>query len=251
MTEPRRLMDEGADDFEMRLLSAGRRDALSRSSRNRILAGLGLGFLAPTTAVAATGHTAAKGGLFASGYAGAIKVIAGGVVGTVAAVSTWHWVGDDARDEVADRPSQTAPPVAAVRAPETKAVVEVSAETKPETHEPPSTQPAVDVVPAKQAVRPSPKPSDLGLEIASLEEARSALRRGDSRQSLELLDRHRREFPRARMGAEATVLRIEALKAGGNDAAARRIGQAFLAKHKDGPYAKRVRTLMDTASEVP
>ena len=53
------------------------------------------------------------------------------------------------------------------------------------------------------------------------------------------------------MGAEATVLRVEVLKASGEDASARRVGLAFLSKHKDGPYAKRVHTLIGTAGEAP
>ena len=44
--------------------------------------------------------------------------------------------------------------------------------------------------------------------------------------------------------AEATVLRIEALAASGEKQAAARLGKAFLARDPNGPYARRVRSLI-------
>jgi hypothetical protein len=46
------------------------------------------------------------------------------------------------------------------------------------------------------------------------------------------------------MAVEATVLRIEALAASGNQEAARKAGRAFLARHPKGPYAQRVSSLI-------
>ena len=61
---------------------------------------------------------------------------------------------------------------------------------------------------------------------------------------LRLLDAYQTRFPRRSLGTEATVLRIETLTKRGDRAQAARLGRDFLARNADGPYARRVRSLL-------
>jgi hypothetical protein len=59
-----------------------------------------------------------------------------------------------------------------------------------------------------------------------------------------VLDEHARSYRRPRLSTEASVLRIEALVASGDRSRATRLGKDFLAKHANGPYERRVRSLI-------
>jgi hypothetical protein len=61
---------------------------------------------------------------------------------------------------------------------------------------------------------------------------------------LSILDDYGQRFPRAAMAPEATIVRIEALIAAGDRAAAKRIADAFLSAHAQSPYATRIRSLV-------
>lgn len=243
MMDPRRLIDDGVDDFERHLLSAGRRDAITPSSRVRILVGLGLGALVPSTAVAATAKGAAKGALFAFAAGSGAKLAVGGTLGALAiwsSVALWGGNSEPTAERTAIVEVQ---PVRQVE------VQRVEAPSQEEV-----TQPSQDSIeePSKAPTpyRAAPAtPDDLGKELASLDRARAALRSGDANRTLRLLDEHGRKFPRQRLRVEATVLRIEALSASGRSGAARKAGEDFLAKHPNGPYAQRVRSLI--GSERP
>jgi hypothetical protein len=244
MTNPRRLIDDGLDDFERSLLAAGRRDAMSPSSRARIFAGLGLSALIPGTAVAAGVKGAAKGTLFGLAGATGVKVAIGGAVGALAiwssvALLSGGGAKPNAAVETPVRVAEVSPaePVTPTPAP----VVNETTSAQDQVAEPQQEQSVSRRTPAgaKQSS------DDLGREIESLDEARAALRSGDAARCLELLREHTRKFPRQRMAVEASVLRIEALAASGNREAARKAGREFLARHPKGPYAQRVSSLID------
>jgi hypothetical protein len=93
----------------------------------------------------------------------------------------------------------------------------------------------------------------LAQELRALEAARRALVQGDPRRSLALLDEYAGKFSKPRLTAEATVLRIEALSASGETTRAHKLGKDFLARHANGPYERRVRSLIGEAkdSRVP
>ena len=65
------------------------------------------------------------------------------------------------------------------------------------------------------------------------------------------LDEYARTFPKGRLGTEATMLRIEARVGRGDRDGAARLGKALLARHPRGPYAKRVRSLIDEPRPEP
>jgi hypothetical protein len=85
-------------------------------------------------------------------------------------------------------------------------------------------------------------------ELKMLELAREGLLAGDPALCLSILDRYTRQFPRGRMAPEGTRLRIEALMNAGDRSAARQIADAYLADDPDGPYAARVRSLVQVAN---
>jgi hypothetical protein len=107
--------------------------------------------------------------------------------------------------------------------------------------EPPSVTPSRGPAPAEGAPAAAPSLAD---ELAMLETARRALVRGEPRRTLSVLDEHAQSFRRPRLLTEAAVLRIEALVASGDRARASRLGKDFLARHGNGPYERRVRSLI-------
>jgi TolA-binding protein len=221
MTDPQRLLDDGASDFEARLLRAGRGDAPSARGRRKILVGLGLGGILTTTAVTTGANASIKGWLTAAGG------------GTLSALAIWTGVEVWSADEAV--PPAPAP-AAIVNAP---APVRAQASPAPVEAAPPV------VVAPERPTRPLPAESaNLTEELSVLEEARRALSAKDYGLALKTLDAYSRRFPRRKMGSEATVLRIETLAAKGDEAAAGEIGRAFLRAQPRSPYAKRVRSLI-------
>jgi hypothetical protein len=86
--------------------------------------------------------------------------------------------------------------------------------------------------------------SPLMRETAQLDDARSALTRGEARRALNVLDTYARTFPRGVLRPEAEVLRIEALLAAGDRPGAQARADALTRGDPDGPYARRVRRLL-------
>jgi hypothetical protein len=228
MSDPPRLIDEGATDFEAKLLRAGRRDAPSPRGRRQILTGLGIGGLFSTLAVSTGAEASVRGWLIAagSGAAGALVIWAG--------VEMWPTPSPDA---VVSPPPVAAPAVAVHRA------VAPAVETAP-----PATPAAEQPLPAVRAARPQPsterKSDGLSAELAALDVARRALASGKPHAALRALDEYTRSFRERRLDAEAGVLRIEALFAAGESARARRLAEDFLRANPNGPYEKRVRSLI-------
>lgn len=227
MSDPRRLLDDGASDFEARLLRAGRVDAPSAHNRRRIMVGLGLGGLLSTTAVTTGAHASIKGWLTAAG---------GGTLGALAI-----WAGVEAWGP-ADAPVNTPAVTVQVKAPaplrarEVAPPVEVVAPVEAPVVAPP--------VAPERAVKPAPTEADLSGELGMLEEARRALSAKNYGVALTTLDAYTQKYPRRKMGSEATVLRIETLVAKGDAATARELGRSFLRAQPRSPYAKRVRSLI-------
>lgn len=229
--DPERLINESSDGFERELLRAGRSDAMSAESRRAILGALGVGgsLVAAGTIAAGVKASSGKGLLTALGITG---------VGAIGAVGVWAGVNltEPAHvpaPKVAPNPAPRALVVEPKPAPETPPVEVVT----PDAIEPPSKD-----APAPRT--PNTVSDPLSLELSAIESARAALARRDYARALRSLDEHRKRFPNARLMAEATVLRIEALAASGEKQAAARIGKAFLARDPNGPYARRVRSLL-------
>ncbi|HWP05233.1 MAG TPA: hypothetical protein VNN72_05800 [Polyangiaceae bacterium] len=86
---------------------------------------------------------------------------------------------------------------------------------------------------------------DLTRDIATLDEARRALRAGRPRDALAALNRYDSEAGRSgALRTEAEVLRIEATAQSGDHARAETLARAFLKRNPKSPYAARVRALL-------
>jgi outer membrane protein assembly factor BamD (BamD/ComL family) len=93
---------------------------------------------------------------------------------------------------------------------------------------------------ALKAAAPSPV-VNLRDEVALLEQVRAALRGGQVETALRRLARYDARFPQGALREEAVVLRMEALKASGQDAAASELRTQFLLDHPDSPHQARVK----------
>jgi hypothetical protein len=253
MTDPSRLIEHEADELERDMLLAGRRDGPSSARRRAITAGLGVG-MASTLTVASAAKAAAAGAAKA-GVPHSVSWLSqlvrapwtvGGALGAAAiaaGVSLWPAA-----------PSSPTTVSSTLTAPLTKpAPPGPPAPPAPRVDEPAPTapRPAQFQAPSLAASRGSAPPDaapaaapSLADELALLETARAALVRGEPRRTLSVLDEHARSFRRPRLTTEASVLRIEALVASGDRPRAARLGKDFLAKHANGPYERRVRSLI-------
>jgi hypothetical protein len=237
MSDPRRLLDEGGTSFESKLLRAGRGDGPAPHNRRRIAAALGVGSVVATGTVATAASAKTWLGFASSGP---FRLTAGIAAGALAIYG-----GVRALAPTSEAPSTKA--VATVSRPERPPVPQEIIAPAPvespraETTEAPPRRPA-----AKTA-------SDtLSDELALLDQVRRALARGDYPTALTTLDDHTRRFPKRLLSSEATVLRIETLVKSGELAQAARLGKSFLARHPNGPYAKRVSSLIgDSRATVP
>ena len=231
MTEPTRLMDEaGGDELETSLLQLAKNEGPSLEGRRRILAAIAAGgaaSLASQTADAAN-TTAAKGAALRWSLIGA------GAAGL--AVSAALLFGSS--DEPARLP--VAPPVV-------KAVPAAGPQAAAAPAEAGPAPLAVDDLPTIKeqagAAASAVKQGSLADEVAQLQKAKLALKGGNAAQALAELAVYAQRFPRPMLGAEATVVRIEAISASGDSARAKSLAEGFLAKNPNSPYAARLRSL--------
>ncbi|MBK6689012.1 MAG: hypothetical protein IPG45_31380 [Deltaproteobacteria bacterium] len=128
---------------------------------------------------------------------------------------------------------EAAPPAPAIKAPapppppKIEAVVEVA---------PPSAPPAEEVVEKKPKRRTEPKVvEDLAAEATLLHRAQSAWRNKDSQAALQVLEDHRRRYPRSQLSSERDGLRVLVLCDLGRNAEARTLAKKFLRQAPDSP----------------
>jgi hypothetical protein len=111
-------------------------------------------------------------------------------------------------------------------------------------HEPAQAPPgttAVDPSASDTVTPPAPSLSD---ELQALERARAALRGGDGRSALSLLDGDGQATGFTRLAAEATLLRIEALYAVGELAESRRLAHEFTTQNPDSHLVDRAQSFI-------
>jgi hypothetical protein len=113
----------------------------------------------------------------------------------------------------------------------------------------PVATPAPSVIPT-----PPPKtkvrPVTLEAELAMLDHARQALAQGDANQALAELDTYDRRATARRLGAEAALLRIQILSAGGRQQEASALAVQFVTDHRDSPLTERARTFVLTPTQT-
>ena len=89
----------------------------------------------------------------------------------------------------------------------------------------------------------------LGQQLEQIKQARAALRAGDHRRALELLDAYRTRSAGAELAAEASLLRIEALAASGQQGEAARAARQFASDYPNSPLIDRALSFTASAAE--
>lgn len=96
------------------------------------------------------------------------------------------------------------------------------------------------MTPARQRVERATPANDLKREIRMLDQARNAVRSGESALALELLRSYDQRFPRGAFRQEVAVLRVEALERRGERDRANDLARKFVAENPDSPHVERV-----------
>jgi hypothetical protein len=220
MKDPERLLDGDGTEFERALLGAIAAERPSRDLQRKMRLGLGLvGVGAVAKSASASFQKVALAGMVVAGL-----VTGGAVV---------------AKHELSKRPEETARVAMSARAP-----VVAPVEAKPTATEPiPTTLPEVrksEERPKSAAVLSKAQVPDIREEIRLLDQARSAVKGGESSQALRLLSKYDQRFPQGQFRQEVQVLRIEALKQNGESERAAALAKKFLAEHPKSPHVERV-----------
>jgi hypothetical protein len=230
MTELRRWADEGATPNELRALDEARSFRPSSDARRRMLAGVGLGAaLGVTTASTAAASTTVLGGVLG-------KVLLATAVVAALGGAAWQYSRSNTTPPGAARTKAT--PVAR---PAPQPVI--AAPAGPEPAASPAVSPPESPARAPAAAAPAPSAS-LSDEVAALDRARRALDAKKPQAALKELAAYRKRFPRGTLGAEQTVLSVEALLAGGDNARAIVLADRFAAAQPQSAYARRVQDLV-------
>ena len=222
--ESRRLVDGGATPKELLLLRVGIDEAPPNSAgRKRALAALGLAVGAGTLATSAKAAVALPKGVALA----QAKWLLFGAVSAAVAVGTV---------QLATKPDP-ATSLAKSGSSGRKATTAVESTRPVESAEPQRPPPSSILVPgsAPPPVNNAPRspaeavtsPSELVAQVAALDGARAALRAGNPRQRVALLDKFERNFPRSSLASEATVVRVSALLALGQRARATKLVRAY------------------------
>jgi hypothetical protein len=242
------------DEAAAALFAAARAYRAPVRARRRALRALGLpvGFslLASSSAQAAGALLSTKGWIaLVLATAGAI----GGAIGlatpprTPAPRSAHEQAPTPrARAKARPAPAQTPAPAQAARPTPTLALAQTS--TPIRTPPPRATRARVTLDGPPAAPRGGPDLSSLRAELALIADARTRLRAGDAGGALGVLDGYASRFPEGAMTEEVDLLTLRALVAAGDRSRARRLGEAFLARHPASPLAGAVRARLDSLS---
>jgi hypothetical protein len=274
MSDPNRLLQEGASGFERQLLSAALTDHPTRETRTRLLVSLGVAG-ATTTAATSAGGASATGALSTATKAWALKSLCAVALTATAGAVTIRVVGSSAVHDptsavsavraastvraapaplaveaVAIPAVQSAPlPVASslVRpspAPEKPAGRRQALVSAPRVVAAPPASPPAEAPPKVDAF-PRASSSSLTEETSSLDAARTALRAGRVTETLALLDESARRFPSGLLQPEASAVRVEALLAAGDRLGAETVARALVATAPRTFAAHRVKAMLN------
>jgi hypothetical protein len=243
MSDPRRLLEGGGDDLAATLLRAAQDDAPTEGSKKRAAAALGL------TGTAGIG--AASGGT--AGTAAAAKAVSAGLATKWIGVGIAGVVMASAASTYRAKAVQPALPTPASVVTVATAATAIASAPVIGTARPAATPTAADsgalaatpppVATPAPVVAPPPAHA-IGREVALLDGARTSLAAGDPGDALHRLDAYARVFPEGALALEASVVRVEALHARGDDARASSLARQILLRHPDAPQAAHLRTIL-------
>jgi hypothetical protein len=229
MTE-RRLLDEGATEFEATLLKSAINETPSAELGARLLAPLGAG----TAGVGLGG--AASGSLVKWVGAGAGALLLGGIIYFASTPRSHdssmpreglpadpHLAPVDPSPQLEDLPSLQ------MESPSEPSVEQKSSDTR--TKATPTSPKAASV------------PDSLADEMRLLDRARSFLKlHKDPQSALTVLSEYEKKYPQGKLRPEATVLRVSALEASGSQQKATELKDEFLRAHPQSAHKKQLET---------
>jgi hypothetical protein len=228
MSDLRRWSEEGANAEELSLLEVARRRRADAAQRAAVLSALGVG-VATTAAGAAGAGAAGVGGL-------TTKLVG---LALLASVGAGVLFVHSHAEQPAAAPATSASVPRVVTATASPAPSSAPLETADVPSEPPGK------VVAKPRLAPAPSASSsLSRELQVLKQAHDALAKGNPNGALSALDDYHARFPQGALGAEETVIRVQALLARGDRARAAAVAHQFSKAHPDSLYARRVEELV-------
>jgi hypothetical protein len=248
MKNLQRIADAYPGELEDILLSSMRDDAPSAEARKRTLLALGCAGVAvgvSTTAAAASGATKVSTWLVVG------KWLSIGVVTSVAALS----VAQEVPRLMARQSATPSARGATASQPATRKIARSAAAAVPAESGAvaPIAEAPLDGKLAAAGGMPSSarsgtassnsSDSQLTKEVQSLDAVRDTLSR-DPERALKMLAAQQHEFAHGALLPEAILLRIEALSASGQQAAAQALGREFLAAYPGSPHAEMVRGIV-------
>jgi TolA-binding protein len=236
MTEPQRLLEQGATDAERALLQSARADRPPEGASER--------------ALIAIEALSASGGAGAAAAAHAIKLSVLTKVGWVALVGLGALgvavLGLRSSGQPSPASENPATPAPAVQAQPAAAPVEI-----PTVPAIPAPAAAPEAVPTPPASATGPKhrqtaatDESLSAELRLLDVARAAVDARNPTAAQRALDNHAQRFPQGHLKPEATVLRLAVLVQQGNRAAAKSLAAQLLASGSYKAYEYRIRSLL-------
>lgn len=246
MTDPMRLLEGGATDAELAILRAGAVEEPPETGRRNLSALLGVSAGLSASVTAGGSKAAAAASVKVLGAHAGVKLVVllsvGALVGAGAVV--YHQRGS--RTVPAQTNESTRVDVPAVKT--TDAERNQQGDEAPSVPAPVNRQAVLGKAPQANSAEPSARAGakSIGLEIAKLDGVRSALRANAPAEALRLLEDYGHEHPGGVLAQEAVLLRIEALAASGNIAAARSVAERFLRDNPKTPHRRRISVLVGT-----
>lgn len=240
MRDPKPLAEDGATDFERRLLSSARTEEPPPEVVRRLERALGLtaGAAIAAPAVVLSVASSARTALSAKGGVAAVPMAlkAAGLVGLAlaGAVGVSLWLARPLPAPVRHHLTAPVVPAAPLAAPPA-AVAPPAIATGEQADE---ARPGAGAALARSG-------DALRGEILLVDGARTALATGAPARALHLVRRYVARYPRGALAPEAQALRIEALAASGQRSRARSLARAFIAANPNSPLTERIARLRE------
>lgn len=257
MTDPKRLLDMGADDFEREVLKSALPDRGSQRAYERTLTALAAG-TAITVATAATSAATPVGASVVLKWLGVGALLGLATAGSVSVAlerspTTPPLAArvEPVAAKIADTPppkSTTATPAAIDVGPNEKTSPRAAVSDPNAVVADPMTAPGPSTGALPATVTSSEK---LLQEVKTLDRAKSALSSGNGSAALSALDEHDRSFPNGALAPEATVLRVRALVLSGNRSAALGIARNVVRANPQSAHAQALRNLLPELGTNP
>lgn len=228
MTEPRRLIEEDATDFERLLLHGGAQEQPPEHLEAKMLAGLGS---------AGAAASATKLGLMAQCLIG-LGLVGGAWFAGQTWLGTKEAPNEAPAQESSEATSVTTPPAERQKGTNPDPLLRPAPQATAEQL-PAPTRARQDELPLAPTTIP-PRDSTLKAEVALLERGRAALAQGDADAALAVVAQYRRRFSSGSFAQEATVIEVRALNLRGDAERAERLKGEFLEQHPKSAHRQRL-----------